>query len=65
MESFTRNIRFHSDTTVDYSGGMIISDWYSDNNQSNESIKITLRFLNNEVSSDSLKVIVHKKGLCI
>ena len=35
-------------STVDYSGGMIISDWYSDNNQSNESIKITLRFLNNE-----------------
>ena len=48
--------------TVDYSGGMIISDWYSDNNQSNESIKITLRFLNNEVRSDSLKVIVHKKA---
>ena len=49
-------------TTVDYAGGMIISDWYSDNNQSNESIKITLRFLNNEVRSDSLKVIVHKKA---
>ncbi len=49
-------------TTVDYAGGMIISDWYSDNNQSSESIKITLRFLNNEVRSDSLKVIVHKKA---
>jgi len=49
-------------TTVDYAGGMIISDWYSDNNQSNESIKITLRFLNNEVRSDSIKVIVHKKA---
>ena len=49
-------------TTVDYAGGMIISDWYSDNNQSNESIKITLRFLNNEIRSDSLKVIVHKKA---
>tara|TARA_B100001027_G_scaffold214223_1_gene186106 strand:+ start:429 stop:950 length:522 start_codon:yes stop_codon:yes gene_type:complete len=49
-------------TTVDYAGGMIISDWYSDNNQNNESIKITLRFLNNEVRSDSLKVIVHKKA---
>ena len=49
-------------TTVDYAGGMIISDWYSDNNQNNESIKITLRFLNNEIRSDSLKVIVHKKA---
>ena len=48
--------------TVDYSGGMIISDWYSDNSSSNnESIKISIRFLSNEVRSDSLKIIVHKK----
>ncbi len=49
-------------TTVDYAGGMIISDWYSDTSKNNESIKITLRFLNNEVRSDSLKVTVHKKA---
>ena len=49
-------------TTVDYAGGMIISDWYSDNAaSSNESIKITIRFLSNEVRSNSLKIIVHKK----
>ena len=49
-------------TTVDYSGGMIISDWYTDNsNKTNESIKISIRFLSNEVRSDSLKIIVHKK----
>ena len=49
-------------TTVDYSGGMIISDWYTDNNAANnESIKITIRFLSNEVRSDSIKIIVHKK----
>ena len=48
-------------TTVDYSGGMIISDWYSDQNSNDESIKITIRFLSNEVRSDSLKIIVHKK----
>ena len=47
-------------TTVDYSGGMIISDWYADNNK-DESIKITIRFLSNEVRSDSLKVIIHKR----
>ena len=47
-------------TTVDYSGGMIITDWYSENG-SNESIKITVRFLANEVRSDSIKIIVHKK----
>ena len=49
-------------TTVDYSGGMIISDWYTDNNaQGDESIKITIRFLSNEVRSESLKIIVHKR----
>ena len=48
-------------TTVDYSGGMIITDWYSDNNQKNQSIKITLRFLSNEIKSNSLKINVHQK----
>ena len=48
-------------TTVDYSGGTIISDWYTDGPQNNDSIKITLRFLSNEIRSDSLKVILHKK----
>ena len=47
--------------TADYSGGMIISDWYSDAS-SKESIKITVRFLSSEVRSDSLKIIVHKKN---
>jgi len=46
--------------TVDYSGGVIITDWYSDNSAS-DSIKITVRFLSNEIRSDSLKIIVHKK----
>tara|TARA_B100001250_G_scaffold17256_1_gene14993 strand:+ start:514 stop:1050 length:537 start_codon:yes stop_codon:yes gene_type:complete len=46
--------------TVDYSGGMIVSDWYT-GDSTNESIKISIRFLSNEVRSDSLKIIVHKK----
>ena len=45
---------------VDYSGGIIITDWYSDNSE-NE-IKITVRFLSNEIRSDALKVIIHKKN---
>ena len=48
-------------TTVDYSGGVIITDWYSDSNSAKESIKISLRFLANEIRSESLKVIVHQK----
>ena len=48
-------------TTVDYSGGRRITDWYSDKNN-NESLKITVRFLSNEIRADSLKVIVHRKN---
>ena len=47
-------------STVDYSGGLIISDWYSDGN-ANESIKITIRFLDNDVRSENLKISVHQK----
>jgi hypothetical protein len=47
--------------TVDYSGGVIITDWYNDSQKSNEFIKITIRFLATEIRSDSLKVIVHRK----
>ena len=46
---------------VDYSGGIITTDWYNEGTASDESIKITIRFLSNEVRADGLKVIVHKK----
>ena len=49
-------------TTVDYSGGIIITDWYSDSNNQNESIKITVRFLASEVRTNSLRIIVHSKN---
>ena len=47
--------------TVDYSGGMIITDWYTDSNTTDDSLKFTIRFLSNEIRSDSLKIIIHKK----
>ncbi len=47
--------------TVDYSGGMIITDWYTDANTTDESLKFTVRFLSNEIRADSLKIIIHKK----
>ena len=46
---------------VDYSGGIITTDWYNDNTGDGESIKITIRFLTNEIRADGLKIIVHKK----
>ena len=45
---------------ADYSGGVIIYDWYSNEN-SNEQIKVTVRFLNNQLRSDSINIIAHKK----
>jgi len=46
---------------VDYSGGIITTDWYNEGTASDESIKITVRFLTNEIRSDGLKIVVHKK----
>ena len=47
--------------TVDYSGGMIITDWYTDSNTTNDSLKFTIRFLSNDIRSDGIKIIVHRK----
>ena len=41
-------------TTANYSGGIIVTDWYSDNQNLNENIKISVRFLTNEIRSDAL-----------
>tara|TARA_B100000029_G_scaffold120363_1_gene113737 strand:+ start:5399 stop:5974 length:576 start_codon:yes stop_codon:yes gene_type:complete len=46
---------------VDYSGGIITTDWYNEGTSSDESIKITVRFLTNEIRSDGIRIIVHKK----
>jgi len=47
-------------SNVDYSGGVIITDWFSENSDQ-DPIKITVRFLSNEIRADGLKVIIHKK----
>ena len=46
---------------VDYSGGIVTTDWYNEGTSTDESIKITVRFLTNEIRSDGLKIIVHKR----
>lgn len=48
-------------STADYGGGIIITDWYSDNLDSNESIKIMVNFLSNEIRADGIDVKVYKK----
>ena len=48
-------------SNVDYSGGIIITEWYNEGTSTDEAIKITIRFLSNEVRADGLSVIVHKR----
>ena len=49
-------------TTANYSGGIIVTDWYSDNENLSESLKITVRFLSNEIRSDAVDLkIFYKK----
>lgn len=47
--------------SADYGGGILISDWYSNQDSSLESYKITVVFLSNEIRADGLNVKVHKK----
>ena len=47
--------------TANYSGGLIITDWYSENNTQKESVKISVRFLDNEVRVDALDIKVFQK----
>ena len=47
-------------SSADYGGGIIITDWFSEE-ESNEELKIAVRFLTNEIRSDAIKVIIHKR----
>lgn len=56
---------FVSFTNASYSGGILITDWFSGNTQSDlnnqREIKITVRFLSNEIRADGIKVVIHEK----
>ena len=47
---------------ANYSGGIIVTDWYSDGSSDNESVKISIRFLSNEIRSDALSIKVFYKN---
>ena len=49
-------------SNVDYGGGIIITDWYSDQNSQNESIKISVQFLSDEIRADGLNIKVYQKN---
>ena len=48
--------------SADYGGGILITDWYNENNNYRDYIKISIRFLTNEIRSDSLKIKVYTKN---
>ena len=57
---------FVSFTNASYSGGIIITDWFAGNPKSTDNknlreLKITVRFLSNEIRADGIKVVIHEK----
>tara|TARA_B100000787_G_scaffold99265_1_gene73295 strand:- start:1091 stop:1648 length:558 start_codon:yes stop_codon:yes gene_type:complete len=54
------SISFMPLAAVNYGGGVIITDWYS-TNDTNESIKISIRFLTNEIRSDALDIKIFSR----
>ena len=46
---------------ANYSGGIIVTDWYASEGSVNESVKISVRFLSNEIRSDALSIKVFYK----
>ena len=48
-------------SNVDYSGGIIITEWYNEGTSNDEAIKITVRFLSNDIRADGLSIIIHKR----
>ena len=51
---------FVSFTNASYSGGIIITDWFS-NNKDKKEIKITVRFLSNEIRAEGIDVTIHER----
>ena len=47
--------------SANYSGGIIITDWYSESSSTKESVKISIRFLSNEIRADALDIKVFSR----
>ena len=45
---------------VDYAGGIIVTDWFSQKDSSDQ-VKITVKFLSNEIRADGIEILIHKK----
>jgi len=52
-------------TNASYSGGIIITEWFSSNNNTENTtreLKITVRFMSNEIRADAIRVLVFEKS---
>ena len=49
-------------SNVDYGGGIIITDWYSSESNLDESLKVSVQFLSNEIRADGIEVKIFKKN---
>ena len=52
-------------TNASYSGGIIITEWFASENSAentNRELKITVRFMTNEIRADAIKVLVFEKS---
>jgi hypothetical protein len=56
-----KSLEFLPLINADYSGGIIIYDWYSIAEKPKEQIKVTVQFLDNELRTESIKILAHKK----
>jgi hypothetical protein len=56
-----KSLEFLPLLNADYAGGIIIYDWYSESQNPQEQVKISIQFLSNELRSDSLKITAHKR----
>ena len=64
-----KSLDFMPLASIDYSGGVLVTDWYSESANPQEKIKIMVRFLSNELRTNSVVVIAHKmncntQGVC-
>ena len=48
-------------SSVDYSGGIIITDWFDNEDDVNSNLKISIKFLSNEIRADGLDVSIFEK----
>jgi hypothetical protein len=49
-------------SNVDYGGGIIVTDWYQNSTAENDSIKLMVQFLTNEIRADGILVKIYTKN---